>query len=111
MRFYAYTIMITFDLSIRKILKNSFIFAFVGFKRNIVALLGIFVVAAINYMLVGVLLPAAIMLPVIITISLCSFIAIYASYPVIKKYMIDPYYPEQTNQVSELDETIFEDRG
>ncbi len=113
MRFYAYTIMITFDLSIKKILKNSFIFAFLGAKRNIVALLGIAVVAFTNYMLLGILLPAAVMLPVIITISLCSFMAMYASYPVIKKYMIDPYYPEQTDDTAENgeDDTVFEDRG
>lgn len=110
MRFYAYTIMITFDLSIRKILKNSFIFAFVGFKRNIVAFLGIIAVIFINYMLFGILLPAAIMLPAIITIALGSFMAIYASYPVIKKYMIDPYYPEQSDNIVEDDEPVFEDR-
>ena len=32
-----YILLVTFDLPIRKILKNSFIFALLGFKRNIMA--------------------------------------------------------------------------
>lgn len=38
MRNYMYIIMVTFKLSIFKILKNSFIFAFLGIKRNLAAL-------------------------------------------------------------------------
>jgi hypothetical protein len=41
MRFYMYQLMITFDLSIKKILKNSLIFTVLGIKRNVLALLGI----------------------------------------------------------------------
>ncbi len=112
MRFYMYTIMITFDLSIKKIIKNSFIFAFLGFKRNVCALIGIVLVILVNYLLFGVLMPLGIMLPAIITIALCSFISEYCTYPVIKKYMIDPYY-EVNNDKNQYDDedVIFEDRG
>ena len=34
MRFYIYTLMITFDLTVFQILKNSLIFSLIGFKRN-----------------------------------------------------------------------------
>jgi len=112
MRFYMYTIMITFKLSIFKILKNSFLFAFLGAKRNIMALIGIAVVLVANVYLFYALPVFGVLLPLIITISLCCFISGYASYPVIKKFMIDPYYKEE--HVSDEDgnvETIFTDRG
>ena len=48
MRNYMYLIMVTFKLSIFKILKNSFIFAFLGIKRNLAALAGILLVCFIN---------------------------------------------------------------
>lgn len=112
MRFYMYTLLITFDLSIIKILKNSFIFALVGVKRNFIALLSIVLVVLFNFSLFFVFMPIAIILPFIITVSLCSFIAIYCTYPVIKKIMIDPYYAEAVTDNNEsFEEPIFEDRG
>ena len=49
----------------------------------------------------------------IITVSLSSFIAVYCTYPVIKKVMIDPYYAESVSDenTSDDDEPIFTDRG
>lgn len=112
MRFYIYVLMITFDLSIFKILKNSFIFALLGIKRNLLALLGIVAVLIVNFTIFALFMPLGIILPFIITISLCSFIAIYCTYPVIKKYMIDPYYPDKDNSNNKYDdEPIFIDRG
>lgn len=42
MRFYIYLIMITFDLSLIKIIKNALIFSLLGIKRNLMAIIGIF---------------------------------------------------------------------
>ncbi len=109
MRCYMYIIMVTFKLSIPKILKNSFIFSVLGIKRNILALLGIAIVGFIN-MYIFVWVPMiGILLPLIISLSLCSFIGAYAAYPVIKKYMITPYYKDE--EVYEEYDRIFEDRG
>ena len=108
MRNYIYLLAVTFKLSLFKILKNSFIFAFVGLKRNIMALIGIIVVCAINYFIFINLPVVGIVLPLIITVGLCSFIGAYASYPVIKKYMITPYYEEE--EVNEAYDKIFVDR-
>ena len=95
MRFYIYIIMVTFDLSIKKILKNSLIFAVLGFKRNIMALLGIAVMIAINVVLLLLLIPMNMMFPLILPIfyllGFGGFMAAYAAYPVIDKYMIKPY--------------------
>ena len=116
MRFYIYTILITFDLSIFKILKDAFLLSFLGFKRNILALLGLIVVLYINLQLFFLLPSLGIMLPIVLTLGLSIFICGYASYPVIKKYMIDPFYPEESdndeeNYDSEDDDVVFEDRG
>ncbi len=108
MRNYIYIIAVTFKLSIFKILKNSFIFAFVGLKRNIMAFLGILVVCGINLTIFIYLPMVGVMLPLIITAALCSFIGAYAAYPVIKKYMITPYYDDE--EVNEAYDKVFIDR-
>lgn len=95
MRFYIYVQMVTFDLSVYKILKNSLIFALLGFKRNIMATLGIVLLVGINLLLAvgfyGVLSSAAILFPLVLLFSNGAFMAMYASYFKIKEIMIDPY--------------------
>lgn len=108
MRNYVYIIAVTFKLSIFKILKNSFIFAFVGLKRNIMAVLGILFALAVNFTIFVYLPVIGIVFPLIITTSLCSFIGAYAAYPVIKKYMITPYYEDE--EVNEAYDKVFVDR-
>ena len=101
MRFYIYLILINFDLPIKKILKNALIFTALGFKRNILATLWIVVVGVINFALFLVLLPANIIVPMILPLvyfaAFALFTSTYAAYPVIKKYMIDPYYDANGN--------------
>ncbi|MCD7943955.1 MAG: DUF624 domain-containing protein [Clostridia bacterium] len=97
MRFYMYHIMITFDLSIFKIFKNSLIFSILGIKRNIMAVIGFIIVLAINYLLFAVFIPLGVILPFVIVPALLKAIETYAAFPVIKKYMIDPYYRDSDN--------------
>lgn len=94
MRFYIYLMLITFDLSIFKLLKNALIFVILGIKRNIVAAIGIILMVGINVLLAIFLVPAGIivplLLPAVYLLSFSAFICAYAAYPNIKKYMIDP---------------------
>lgn len=92
MRFYIYPIMITFDLSIMKIFKNSFILALAGMKRNLPGILGVLVVVMLNWSVLLTYAPIGMLLPIVITFGTCIFIGIYTSYPKIKEVMIDPYY-------------------
>jgi uncharacterized membrane protein YesL len=108
MRYYIYTIMLTFKLSIYKILKNAFIFSLVGFKRNFVGTLGIAVLVFFSYGLLMVFPPLGALLPFIITIAIGQFIAIYTSWPKIYSIMIEPY-EEEDNTPKE--EPVFKDRG
>lgn len=94
MRMYTYLMMITFDLSLFKLIKNSMFFAILGIKRNIMCLIGTALVLGINFMMYAVFMPVGIILPFVITPAICSFISVYCAYPKIKEIMIDPYYSE-----------------
>ena len=95
MRFYIYHMMITFDLSIRKLLKNALIFSILGIKRNIVGLIGIAAVLGINIAIILPSLSVGFAIPLILPFfyfpALAGFIAAYAAWPNIQRYMIDPY--------------------
>ena len=95
MRYYVYVQMVTFKLSIFKILKNSLIFAILGIKRNFLALFGILlaVILEISFFFGfgGLLIPFAVAMPLAILFSTLSYMKVYASYYKIKEHMIDPY--------------------
>jgi uncharacterized membrane protein YesL len=121
MRPYMYIMIVTFDLKLIKVLKNSFIFMLIGFKRNIVAFLGCVAVWIVDYLIMMVIFPVGIILPVLFLMSLTTFMGIYAAYPKIKEIMIDPYYvsddvgarskDDMTPQEDLIEEPIFKDRG
>lgn len=98
MRFYLYLMLVTFDLPIRKLIKNAFIFSVVGIKRNFMALLGALVLAAICYILIATFAPLGLIVVVILPIffypASTAFMAAYAAYPKIDEYMIKPYKAE-----------------
>ncbi len=105
MRFYMYQILVTFDISIIKTIKNSVIFTVVGFKRNVVALLGIVLTLVITGGVMTIYMPLGIIIPLVIGISTIAFISTYAAYPKIKEIMIDPYYPDyEKNEYEHEDE-------
>jgi uncharacterized membrane protein YesL len=108
MRFYVYVQMVTFKLSLFKIIKNSLIFALVGFKRNFVALIGIIILALFNVLLFvafnGYLISFAVAVPLILFFSSCAYMKIYASYFKIKAIMIDPYYEEHPDEAPDNEE-------
>lgn len=93
MRFYIYLQMITFDLPITKILKNSFIFALLGFKRNILAFLGMILLVLADILLLfglgGILLPIGVAAPLVFIFSAASYMAVFAAWFKIKELMID----------------------
>ena len=104
MRFYMYLLLVTFDLKNRKIIKNSLIFAFLGFKRNFMAILGVAVLVGLNVLLFFGLMQfniaIGLILPLFYIMAIPAFMTCYAAYPVIRKYMIDPYYDENGNPLN-----------
>ena len=101
MRFYIYLLLVTFDLSIRKILKNALIFTMLGIKRNLMALLGLILITVIMLSLfplfgmtpLGIAIP--LILPFLFYPAVTAFTTAYAAYPIIDRYMIAPYIHAQ----------------
>ena len=95
MRYYLYLMLITFDLSTFKLLKNSLIFTALGVKRNLAASLGVILMALLNFVLAVLLMQinviVFVILPFVYFLPVSAFMTAYAAYPNIKKYMVDPY--------------------
>lgn len=114
-RYYMYTIMITFDMKFRTIFKNSLYLLFLGWKRNIVVVIGSagLIIASVYLYL---LLPSVgIIFPVIFGFGFLAFIGMFGTYPIIDRYIIQPYYQEHpdedpSNELNHV-ESIFTDRG
>lgn len=109
MRFYIYLLLVTFDLSIYKILKNALIFSMLGFKRNFMGVLGIVLITALHIALLLALISTPlsglpIILPFLWYMAAVTFTSAYAAYPIIDRYMIAPY----ANQADEEEETAEE---
>lgn len=106
MRFYLYLMLVTFDLSTRKLLKNALIFSVLGIKRNVMGLLGIVLLAALNLLIIvpclSIGFSAPIILPLFYFLSFTGFIAAYAAYPNIKRYMIDPVAPVENPDAEDV---------
>ena len=86
--FYIYTIMVTFELKLSKILKNSFIFALGKMPLNIFITLVIgAIVWACLYLLMFSTLAAALVLGIIL-VALIGFIVVFSTYPTIDKLML-----------------------
>ena len=116
MRTYIYQMIVTFDLPIRKLIKNAFLFTFIGLKRNFVGLIGVVVVVILNYLLLSLTFTfsVSLILPFVLTTGICGLISVYCAYPLIKKHMIDPYYEsigKTEDDENEDEEPIFVDQG
>ncbi len=116
MRYYIYVQMVTFKLTVLKILKNSLIFALLGFKRNILAFLGIILGIILEFVFLfgtgGILVPFAVAAPLALLFSLFAYMKVYAAYFKIKEIMIDPYYeehPEERRDNSDVEAIMVDD--
>ncbi len=110
MRPYIYVQMVTFDMSIFKMLKNALIFTLLGLKRNILAFLGCLLFAFIEILFLfgsgGILLPLAVAAPLAIMFSLMAYMKVYASYFKIKEIIIEPYKAEHPELYEENEEEV-----
>jgi len=109
MRMYIYTMMLTFDLSIKKLLKNALFFSVLGVKRNACALVAVAIMVIFTAFLMTVVLPLGIIIPFVFLFAFLIYTTTYCAYPVIHKYMIAPYYkndgtPADTEEESETSE-------
>lgn len=92
MRFYVYTMMVTFDLKFFQIIKNAAIFTLLGFGRNLLLFLGCVMLVIFTVWLGTLFVPLAVISIFMLLFSGCAYMGMYAAWPKIQKYMIDPYY-------------------
>lgn len=99
MGYYIWTLMITFNFTIKQLYANSFKFVFVNIGKNLLCTLCILSVYGI-YIAVLMLFPTYFVLMMELMIAMFTLPAFrylliqYFTFPAIKKYVIDPYYRE-----------------
>lgn len=120
MRFYTYLMTVTVELPIKHILKNSFIFSFLGLKTNFIS----------AFWVILLVIPVLWLWPwllffILIGFSTIWFITTFNSYPYIVKYIIEPHeqqmraergedddeYDDDDDEEEDDDEPIFTDIG
>lgn len=101
LNFFLWTLIITFNFSLKDAYKNSFKFVFVNIKYNLICFIIKALIVAVN---IGVLFITGGYWGMALIIEIALFILIYPSFnalliqyctfPAIKKFIIDPYYKE-----------------
>lgn len=120
MNFYIFLMMTATTLSLKNLLKNSFTLAIVAMKENLITAAVIIVVLFIMALLLLNVFQVFALLIAIFPAAFLGFVICFNCYPVIQKYVIDPYYtaqgkvnPEYLGSAGDDDdvEQIFEDMG
>ena len=109
MRNYVYSMMVTFDLNMRQLLKNAFIFCWVGFFRNILIVLFCAIFFCLIYSISSYNWLLLVFFGVFMYFSFNGFIVNFMVNPLIKKYMIDGYDSETGEKLDEEKYEGFED--
>ena len=121
MHFYIYLMIVLLDLKLSKIIKNSLLLVYAGFKTNIITFFIVSaVVALLAYLFMSTTLIVWPFLGFIVAFVALSFIGLvicFNTFPIIRKYVIDPYYEERGEknpEDAEMEtegEAIFTDMG
>ncbi len=116
MNFYIYLMILSTDLSIKNIIKNSFFLSFMSLKINIVILILSVFFIVVPIFLVYINFLFILFLP-FFPLSFIGFIIAFNIYPIIMKYVIKPYYDKIGQPVpgelqnDENEEKLFQDKG
>ena len=118
MNFYAFSMVVATDLNFKNIIKNSFYLVCLGLKKNLITLLIVMLVLAF-IVIATMVSPLTLLLIPFWLISFLGFIIVFNSYPLIQKYVINPFYEEKGMDNPEYDylkpldaeDAVFLDRG
>ena len=118
MNFYIYLMIVSTDIKLKDILKNSFILTCVGIKKNFITLLVVGIIIAVNILLMLESFAFILLFPVL-TLSIIGLVISFNSYPLIEKYVINPYYKSRGEENPDYlylkpiddDEVVFVDKG
>lgn len=123
MHFYIYLLIVSTNLKMKQILKNAFLLTSVGLKATLISFFTIVGVLAFMLLMILTASNAGIMIDLVviagIVFSFLAFVICYNCYPIIRKYVIQPYYDKRGEKNPEFDylrpaseeDAIFEDKG
>jgi uncharacterized membrane protein YesL len=101
MSYYIYMMMITFDFSFKQLLKNSFAFAMVGIKRNMLIGIILLLMYVAGFLILFIPVAGPVLLVLIYLFLFPAFRSLliqFTIFPVVKKHIIDPYYKEHPGE-------------
>ncbi|MBE6778249.1 MAG: DUF624 domain-containing protein [Ruminococcaceae bacterium] len=106
MKYYIPFLVITFDLSIKQIYRNAFIFSMAGLKNNLIVSLILIVAYVLLFLLLSINNAVIYLLGMLIWLlvlpPLRSLLIQYAIFPVVRRLMIDPYYEKHPDADKQL---------
>lgn len=112
MRYYVWTIIITFNMPTGKIIKNSFYFVFINLKYNLLIglcslvwgaiMVGICLLCMANTKLFVLMVALVFIINALFYPGFKHLLIQYCVFPSIKKHMIDPYYEQNPDADIEL---------
>ena len=102
MKYYQYMMLITFKFTFRQLYRNSFIFSIVGLKRNLIIALPMLLIYAVLFVMAwyGGAIGLTVAFLLLLTLVPCFRMLLiqFNIFPMVKKYIIDPYYKEHPNE-------------
>lgn len=105
MCYYLWTLIITFDFTLKQAYMNSFRFVFVNLKYNLLCFFVLTLIHAAGIALPFLLpkyffaiLPIELILYMLIYPAFKALLVQFCTFPSIKKYIIDPYYEEHPDE-------------
>lgn len=118
MNFFIFPMIVSTNLPLMAIIKNAFYLTCLALKTNVITLLIYGVTIALIAVSVLINPLSAIIVP-IWPITFLGYVSVFNSYPVIQKYVIDPYYEQKGEENPEYaylkpldpEDSVFVDRG
>ncbi len=119
MNFYIFPMLVSVDLPLADILKNSFYLTCLGLKTNIITLLIYALTLGLTFVSTVFVSVLNIVAVPIFILSFLGYVSVFNSYPIIQKYVIDPYYEQRGEDNPEYDylkpldpeDSVFVDMG
>lgn len=102
MQYYIFTLMVTFELPLGKLIKNSLIFSLAGLFRNLLLSLFIVLLALLIYLL----FPLSVFLVIFIIFGVFAFTVSFVTWPLINKYLMP-----KDSETQSTAKPIFKDNG
>lgn len=118
MNYYMYLMLVSTKLSMKNIIKNALYLSFLEPKRNILAVFIMLISMFIYYLLISINLQFLFILP-LVPAAFIAFTVIFICYPVVQKYVVNPYYEKHPDEINpdlplasnDPEEVLFEDMG